>query len=102
MDDTHITLDDSNTTELNVHVAGDGYTVGALPAVPIEYVPPESGEKYPLVSVFRLVTDAMPAVPDDVATNSPPSGEIAIPRPEPVTARDDTPPDWPLFITWTP
>ena len=92
IDDTHITLDDSNTTELNVHVAGDGYTVGALPAVPIEYVPPESGEKYPLVSVFRLVTDATPEVPVDVVINMPPSGEIATPRVEPATARDVTPP----------
>ena len=76
--------------------------MGALPATPIEYVPPDKGEKNPLVSVFRLVTDAIPAVPDEVETNSPPSGEMAIPRSEPVTASEVTPPDCPLFITCTP
>ena len=51
--------------------------------VPNASVPPVSGEKYPLVSEFICATDIMPAGAVVDATYSPPSGEMAMPRPDP-------------------
>ena len=87
-DAIHMTVSDSKTMEVNVLPAGGAITVGALFAYPTENVPPERGEKYPLVKELRFVMDAMPADPDVVDANSPPSGEIARQRREPYTASD--------------
>ena len=80
----HITLDDSKVRDVNVVPAGDAITVGAV--VPNASVPPVSGEKYPLVSEFSCATDTIPAGAVFVVTKSPPSGEMAMPRPDPVAA----------------
>ena len=99
----HITLELSNTIAENVHDAGDviAYgTKGTPPLTPIDNVPPERGEKYPFGMVLRLAIDAIPPV---VATYSPPSEEIAMPRPEPTTARlVGTSPFIPKVTTCTP
>ena len=103
--DTHMTLADSNTAALNVHVVGEANTIGApVLAVPIENVPPESGEKKPFGGDTMLVTDEMPPVPgpDEVATNNPPSGEMARPLLDPAVAREVVPPDCPSRTTCTP
>ena len=102
----HITVADSNKIELNVQPVGDAITVRALftPGVlfPTRKLPPERGEKNPLVSEFRFVMDAMPGVLEEVDTKSPPSGEMARPRLDPDTAKDVTPPDCPSLLTCTP
>ena len=51
--------------------------------VPNASVPPVSGEKNPLVSEFSCATDIIPAGALVEATYSPPSGEMAMPRPDP-------------------
>ena len=86
-DATHITLSDSNTMDVNVLPVDTGSTVGAL-NVPMASVPPDSGEKMPLVGEVRLVRDAMPGMPDEWAANSPPSGEIAMQRDDPLVASE--------------
>lgn len=83
----HMTVSDSNTIDVYVLPAGGAITVGAF-AYPTENIPPERGEKKPFVREFRFVMDAMPADPDVVEANKPPSGEMARQRREPYTARD--------------
>ena len=78
---THMMLGDSNTRVLKVTPVGEGYTVGAV--VPNASVPPVSGEKNPLVSEFNCATDTMPLGAVLVEMKSPPSGEMAMPRPDP-------------------
>ena len=107
-DAIHITLELSNTIDENVHVAGDviAYGIKGTPvAEPTEIVPPDRGEKYPFDKLLRLAIDAIPPVtaPVDEATNNPPSGDIAMPRFEPDTARfEGTSPFMRGAITCTP
>ena len=110
-DTTHMIDEDSNAIPVKVVDAGAANTVGALPDVPTNLVPPDRGEKIPFrvvppTGATMLVIDAMPGpplpkttVPDWVAANSPPSGDIASARTCPPTARDVAPHVWPSFTT---
>ena len=63
-DATHMILGDSNTMDVNVLPVDTGSTVGAV-NVPMASVPPDSGEKMPLVGEVRLVKEAIPGMPDE-------------------------------------
>ena len=101
-DAIHMMLDDSKHKLVNVVPAGDAITEGAE-AEPSVYVPPDKGRNMPVLDrEERLVTDAMPGVAPVLDANSPPSGEMAMPREEPTTAREVTPPVLPSRCTEIP